>query len=138
MYLKFKVKWQPVFYLASLLQYFLPCRILQRLCNVVKMLANARVVIILQYISASNQHIVYLKLYMRVCSVAQSCPTLCDPKRTVAYQAPLSMEFSKQEYWSEEPFPTPGDLPDPGIKPMSYTGRQILYHYATNMSIVSQ
>ena len=138
MYLKFKVKWQPVFYLASLLQYFLPCRILQRLCNVVKMLANARVVIILQYISATNQHIVYLKLYMRVCSVAQSCPILCDPKRTVAYQAPLSMEFSKQEYWSEEPFPTPGDLPDPGIKPMSYTGRQILYHYATNMSIVSQ
>ena len=75
---------------------------------------------------------------MRVCSVAQSCPTLCDPKWTVAYQAPLSMEFSKQEYWSEEPFPTPGDLPDPGIKPMSCTGRQILYHYATNMSIVSQ
>ena len=75
---------------------------------------------------------------MRVCSVAQSCPTLCDPEWTVAYQAPLSMEFSKQEYWSEEPFPTPGDLPDPGIKPMSCTGRQILYHYATNMSIVSQ
>ena len=33
--------------------------------------------------------------------------------------APLSMEFSRQEYWSELPFPTPGDLPDPGIKPMS-------------------
>ena len=37
----------------------------------------------------------------------------------VACQAPLSMEFSKQEYWSELPFPTPGDLPDPGIKPKS-------------------
>ena len=35
---------------------------------------------------------------------------------TVASQAPLSMEFSWQEYWSESPFPPPGDLPDPGIK----------------------
>ena len=38
---------------------------------------------------------------------------------TVAYQAPLSMEFSRQEYWSGLPFPSPGDLPDPGIKPGS-------------------
>ena len=38
---------------------------------------------------------------------------------TVAYQAPLSMEFSRQEYWSGLPFPTPGDLPDPGIEPRS-------------------
>ena len=38
---------------------------------------------------------------------------------TVAYQAPLSMEFSKQKYWSEYPFPSPGDLSNPGIKPRS-------------------
>ena len=37
--------------------------------------------------------------------------------RTVAYQAPQSMEFSKQEYWSGLPFPSPGDLPKPEIKP---------------------
>ena len=36
---------------------------------------------------------------------------------TVAYQAPPSMEFSRQEYWSGLPFPSPGDLPDPGIEP---------------------
>ena len=36
---------------------------------------------------------------------------------TVAHQAPLSMVFFKQEYWSGFPFPSPGDLPDPGIKP---------------------
>ena len=36
---------------------------------------------------------------------------------TVALQAPLSMEFSRQEYWRALPFPPPGDLPDPGIKP---------------------
>ena len=50
--------------------------------------------------------------------VAQSCPTLAIP-RTVAHQAPLSTEFSRQEYWSGMPFPSPGDLPDPGIKPGS-------------------
>ena len=38
---------------------------------------------------------------------------------TVACQAPLSMEFSRQEYWSGWPFPSPGDLPNPGIKPVS-------------------
>ena len=36
---------------------------------------------------------------------------------TVTYKAPLSMGFSRQEYWSGLPFPSPGDLPDPGIKP---------------------
>ena len=38
---------------------------------------------------------------------------------TVALQAPLSMEFSRQKYWSGLPFPSPEDLPNPGIKPMS-------------------
>ena len=38
---------------------------------------------------------------------------------TVAHQAPLSMGFPRQEYWSGLPFPSPGDLPDPGIKLMS-------------------
>ena len=37
----------------------------------------------------------------------------------IAHQAPLSTEFSRQEYWSGLPFPTPGDLPNPGIKPTS-------------------
>ena len=38
---------------------------------------------------------------------------------TVACKSPLSMEFSRQEYWSDLPFPPPGDLPDPGIKTLS-------------------
>ena len=37
----------------------------------------------------------------------------------VAHQTSLSMEFSRQEYWRRFPFPTPGDLPDPGIEPAS-------------------
>ena len=40
---------------------------------------------------------------------------------TTAYHAPPSMGFSRQEYWSGLPFPSPGDLPDPGIKPWSPT-----------------
>ena len=39
--------------------------------------------------------------------------------RTVTYQVPPSMGFSRQEYWSGLPFPSPGDLPDPGIEPGS-------------------
>ena len=39
---------------------------------------------------------------------------------TVAQQAPLSMGFSRQEYWSGLPFPSPGDLPDPDIEPRSH------------------
>jgi len=40
---------------------------------------------------------------------------------TIAYQAPLCTEFSRQEYWSALPFLSPGDLPDPGIDPRSPT-----------------
>ena len=50
--------------------------------------------------------------------VAKSCLTLETPW-TVACQAPLSMGFSRQEYWSGLPFPSPGYLPDPGIEPRS-------------------
>ena len=49
-----------------------------------------------------------------------SCPTLLTPW-TVAYQAPLSMGFPRQEYWSGLPFPSPGDLPNPGIESKSLT-----------------
>ena len=47
---------------------------------------------------------------------------------TVAHQAPLSMGFSRQEYWSGLPFPSPGHLPDPGIEPGCPALQRILYH----------
>ena len=47
-----------------------------------------------------------------------SCVRLFVTPWTVAHQAPLSMGFSRQEYWSGLPFPSPGHLPDPGIEPM--------------------
>ena len=48
-----------------------------------------------------------------------SCVLLFVTPWTVARQAPLLMGFSRQEYWSGLPFPSPGDLPNPGIKPVS-------------------
>ena len=69
----------------------------------------------------SNFH---FHIYLLLCvlhaihKLLQSCPTVCDPM-TVAHQAPLSMGFSRQEYWSGLPCPSPGDLPKPGSKPRS-------------------
>ena len=48
-------------------------------------------------------------------SVAHLCLTICDPWMVVC-QAPLSIKSSRQEYWSGLSFPTPGDLPDPGME----------------------
>ena len=65
------------------------------------------------------------QMYSSICEgeseVAQSCLTLCDPMDSSLHQAPPSMGFSRQEYWSGLPFPSLGDLPDPGIKPRSIT-----------------
>ena len=58
--------------------------------------------------------------FPRVCDgdglVTKSCPWTLVTLWTVAYQASLPMGFPRQEYWSGLPFPSPGDLPDPGIK----------------------
>ena len=61
-------------------------------------------------------------MHVYVCVlVAQSCPTLCDPMDYIAHLVPLSMEFSRQEYPSGLPFPSPGDRPNPGIEARSPT-----------------
>ena len=61
---------------------------------------------------------VFVMVFRHMCAKSlQSCPFVT--LWTVAHQAPLSMGFSKQEYWSGLPCPPPGDLPDPGIEPMS-------------------
>ena len=52
--------------------------------------------------------------------VTQSCLTICNPNYlATTLQAPLFMQFFRQEYWSRLPFPSPVDLPNPGIKAMS-------------------
>ena len=57
---------------------------------------------------------------------AQSWLTLFNSMDS--FQPPLSMGFSKKEYWSGEPFPSPADLPNSEIKPDLLCSRQILYH----------
>ena len=61
----------------------------------------------------------FLRQFLKVTSLSRV--QLFATPWTVAYQAPQSMEFSRQEYWSGLPFPSPGDLPDPGIEPGSPT-----------------
>ena len=71
--------------------------------------------------------------YACVCAQSlQSRVRLFSTLWTIARQAPLSLGFSREEYWSELPRPPPGDLPNPGIEPTSLnisgTGRRVLYH----------
>ena len=84
----------------------------------------------LKQLSRSAQYIHYLEGNQGILSLPAlnssesesevlSCVQLFAAPWAVAHQAPPSMEFSRQEYWNGLPFPTPGDLPDPGIKPMS-------------------
>ena len=54
---------------------------------------------------------------------------------TVVFQAPLSMKFSRQEYWSGLPFPTPGDLPDPGIEPTSLVSPALAGGFFTSVPL---
>ena len=53
---------------------------------------------------------------------------------TVAHQAPLTMGFPRQEYWSGEPFPSPGDPSDPGIEPESLSSPAIIGRFFTTAS----
>ena len=68
-------------------------------------------------LSTWNYHNFVHQLYMLV---TQSCPILCNPW-TIANQVLLSIELSRKEYWSGLSFPSPGDLPNPGIEPRSPT-----------------
>ena len=81
-------------------------------------------------------HLSHLMAPMHECSVTESRPTLCDPM-IVARQAPLSMEFSRQKYWSGLPCPPPGDLPKPGIKPMSLTSPALEGEFFTTSTTCS-
>ena len=60
-----------------------------------------------------------------------SCVQLFVTPWTVAHQAPLSMGFSRHEYWGELPCPSPGDLPDPGIKSMFLTSPALTGRFFT-------
>ena len=71
------------------------------------------------YSSRDKHHFLYINCIERKKDSAKSCPILATPW-TVARQTTLSMGFPRQEYRSGLPFPSPMDVPDPGIKPLSH------------------
>ena len=84
----------------------------------------------------------YRKLYIYVCicvyTHTHTSSVMSDSFATpwtVACQAPLSMEFSRQEYWRGLPFPTPGDLPDPGSEAMSPMSHALTGGFFTTVSL---
>ena len=68
---------------------------------------------------------------MYMCIVTQSCLTLCNPMDRT-HQAPLFLGFSSQEDWSRLPFPSPGGLPDPEIKPTPLMSRTVAGGFFTS------
>ena len=72
---------------------------------------------------------------LHVCMLSRSVVSdSLQPPGPVAHQASLSMKFSRQEYWSGWPLPTPGDLPDPRIEPMSLASPALAYGFFTTSS----
>ena len=67
-----------------------------------------------------------------MCSVVSNSAT----PWTIAHQAPLSLGFSRQEYWTELPFPSPGDLLNQGSNHVSFIGRWVLYHWITREALL--
>ena len=79
-------------------------------------------------LGAQKEHLLVkftiLKRLLHICClVAKLCPTFFVTPWTVALQFPLSVGFSRQEYWSALPFPSAGDLPHPRIEPRSPTSK---------------
>ena len=80
------------------------------------MAATAKLIMIISCVITKEPVLHYsLKVKVKLLSLSDSL----RPHGTVAHQAPPSMGFSRQEYWSGLPFPSPGNLPNPGIKPGS-------------------
>ena len=69
-----------------------------------------------------------------MCSVAQPCLTVAP--QTAAHQTTLPTEFFRQEYWNGLPFPTPGDLPNPGIEPVSFVSPALAGGFFTTSIII--
>ena len=75
---------------------------------------------------------IMIRIANTACVCVFSCVWLFANLQTLACQAPLSMEFSRQEYQSGLPFPSPWDLPDPEIKPMSFVSLALADGFFTN------
>ena len=76
----------------------------------------------------------YIEVFNKYKKLSLSCVRLIATPRTLAYQAPLPMELSRQDYWSGLPFPSSGNLPDQGSNLVLLHFRQILYHLSNQGS----
>ena len=92
-------------------------------------------------VSSETSHLHFCTTYLMVLKHSVSvlggvlCPLwLSVTPRTVAHQAPLSMGFPRQEYWGYFPFPSPGDLPYPGIEPLSLMSPALAGRFSTTSS----
>ena len=93
--------------------------------------AEEKAVIFLKIDTSAKSFSNFVVFLCWCCLVAQPCLTLLWAPWTVACQAPLSMGFPRHEYWSEVPFPSPRDLPDPGIESMLSCRKLICYKYSS-------
>jgi len=84
-----------------------------------KLVKNLHTTVWLSLFTFREAKPMYTHTYIKICKWKwhSSHAQLFVTPRTSAHQAPLSMGFSRQGYWSGSPFPSPGDLPDPGLKP---------------------
>ena len=84
-------------------------------------------------VSKSSVAFLLVFLYSWVLAQSLSHVWLCDPTNCNPPGSPLSMGFSRQEYWSGLPFPTPGDLPDSGIEPVSLASPALAGRFFTTV-----
>ena len=89
------------------------------------------------FIFPFSHHVCIFHLITDCCVKLLSRFRLCDPMDCVVRQAPLSMKFSRQEYWSELPFPSPGDLPNQGSNPGLLHCRQIFTIWVTRKAPIT-
>ena len=80
---------------------------------------------------SSTLHLLRFSMSMCVCYIISVLSDSFATLRTVACQASLSMGFPRPEYWSGLPFPSPGDLPNPGIEPESFMSPALAFRFFT-------
>ena len=121
-----------ILFLYKLLEYWVSCAIQKVLiiyfiCSSMHMSISVSQFISPPFPSNNHKFVFYICdsipfVFLSICCcylVAKLWPALFETPWTVGLQAPLSMEFPRQAYWSKLPFPSPGDPPDPGIEPTS-------------------
>ena len=98
-------------------------------------LTNTLEIYFTDYMLLSSRFFICQRKRCTLCVCMLSHPVMSNSETpwTAAHQTPLSMGFSRQEYWSGLPLPTPGDLPNPGIKPMTLASPELAGGFFTTV-----